>query len=113
MFRSSTNTDVVIVRLFVTRSTAPEAPELMLDVSCSIVSFTPDAGVDLRRDHQTRANFLALNRLERIDRTRDRARVGVTAGQERNFLADSDLCLFVVERHDGWRCDDVRCGISA
>ena len=36
-----TNTDVVIVRVFVTRSTAPRRPALKLEVSCSIVSFTP------------------------------------------------------------------------
>ncbi len=38
---SLTNTDVLIVRLLVTRSTAPVAPALMLEVSCSIFSFTP------------------------------------------------------------------------
>ncbi len=38
--RRFTNTEVVIVRVLVTRSTAPAAPALKLEVSCSIVSFT-------------------------------------------------------------------------
>ncbi len=63
---SSTSTVVVIVRLFVIRSTAPCVPCATLESSCSIFSMHRVAFVDLRRDLEDRADFLALNRLERI-----------------------------------------------
>ena len=64
---SSTSTVVVIVRLLVIRSTAPACPGETLESSCSILSMHRVAFVDLRRDLEDRADFLALDGLERID----------------------------------------------
>ena len=107
---SSTSTFVLIVRLFVTRSTAPggalrHAGRLLFDLQYHRVAF-----VDLRRDLQDLAHFLALNRLEWID-VAVVARitgVGVLARDERHFLRDLDFGFLVVESHDRRCLQNVR-----
>ena len=79
-----------------------------LEASCSILSSTASAFVDLRRDLEDGADFLALDGLERIYRCRRSVPgVGELAGEERHFLRDLDLGFLVVERDDRRRGDDV------
>src|SRR6185503_3067356 len=87
-----------------------DAGVFLLDLEHHRVAF-----VDLRRDLEDRADFLALNRLERIDlslRVRG-ARVGERAGEEWHFLRDLDLRLFIVEGDDRRRLQDVRVAVAA
>ena len=85
----------------------------MLEVSCSIVSFTPLPSLICGVILSSRADLLALDRLERVHRAVRRAGVRELARDERHFLADLDLGFLVVERHDLRRRDDVRVGVAA
>jgi len=64
-------------------------------------------GADLRLDAQRDAHVLALDGLERI---RGGA-AGVAAGHEGHVLADDDLGLLVVQRHDVGVAQDVAAGL--
>ena len=81
---------------------AGAARALLLDLELHAAAF-----VDLRRDLEDRADFLALDGRERIHvAVVVAAGVRELAGEERHFLRDLDLGLLVVERdRDGVAID--------
>ena len=85
-----------------------QARGLLLDLELHAAAL-----VDLRRDLEARADFFALDRLERVHGALVRAGVRELTGDERNLLADADLGFLVVERHDLRRRDDVGLAVAA
>ena len=82
---------------------------LLLDLQLHRIAF-----VDVRRDLQNRAHFLALNRRERAGGAADaRGRIAVGAGDQRDLLRHLDLGFLVVHRDQRRRRDDVAGAVAA
>ena len=82
----------------------------LLDLELHRIAF-----VDVRRDLQNRAHFLALNRLETDWWFRLTLAVvlAIGAGDQRDLLRDLHLRLFIVHRDHGRRGDDVAGAVAA
>ena len=62
----------------------------------------------MRRQFQCQADLFAFDGRERVDGTTGRAGIRETAGYERNFLADTNLGLFIVQGRQDRGAHDVR-----